>query len=108
MKRILGLEPSRTNPNQASPYVRRDTQDVIGDVEQAPVGYSVIRAGEWKSDRPADAGDAYWSRGHWCQTLHLVLTPAEREELIAALIAHRENAPARIEPPPTDSGEQPA
>lgn len=52
---------------------------VIGQIEQAPVGNTVIRAGLTIS-----ATDHRWN-----QTLHLVLTPDEREELIAALVAHR-------------------
>lgn len=52
---------------------------VIGAITQAPVGNTIIRVGLTQS--PTDH--------RWEQTTHLVLTPVEREFLIAALVEHR-------------------
>ncbi|WGX98770.1 hypothetical protein [Nocardioides sp. L-11A] len=55
--------------------------DVIGEVEQSIAGNALLRVGSF--DR---------AEGHWHQTAHVVLTPDERERLIAALVAQREAA----------------
>lgn len=51
---------------------------VIGDVEKSAAGNTVLRVGEHD-----------WTDGGWVQIAHVVLTPAEREALIARLIAQR-------------------
>jgi hypothetical protein len=59
-----------------SPY---DTETpVIGVIDQASAGNSILRVGRMNPDRSS-----------WHQELHIVLTPDEREALIAALISHR-------------------
>lgn len=53
--------------------------DVIGEVERAPVGNAILRIGRtWPKPQPG-----------WTQELHLVLTPDERDRLIADLTAQR-------------------
>lgn len=73
----LGVEAGRLG--------RVAREDVIGEVTQAPRGNSVLRVGSTIAD------------GGWVQSLHVVLTPAERERLIAELIEHRAKAPATTE-----------
>jgi hypothetical protein len=52
---------------------------VIGAVEQAPIGNTILRIGE---NVPRERT--------WQQVAHLVLTPNEREILIASLVAQRQ------------------
>lgn len=57
--------------------------DVIGEVEHVPAGNAILRIGRtWP--KPQEG---------WMQELHLVLTPAERRQLIADLVA-QEPTPA--------------
>lgn len=83
MDTLLGLIRIRENATDgtvhtASPLGLLGPLGLIGDVDQAPAGNSILRIGRALSD------------GHgWMQTEYIVLTPAERETLIAALIEHR-------------------
>lgn len=61
-----------------SPTYRPDPV-VIGRIEESGVGNTVLRIGEYRR-----------AEGAWSQTGLVVLTPAEREQLIAELIAHRD------------------
>lgn len=56
------------------------TQDVVGEVERSGAGNTIIRVGRHNLERP---------EGGWQQVGHIVLTPDEREQLIADLIAQR-------------------
>lgn len=61
--------------------VYRPLADVIAEPEQGGTGNTVLRIGR---EIEAEAS--------WEQTGHVVLTPAERDLLIDALIAQRDNA----------------
>lgn len=64
-------------------HVYRPNPDVVGDVEQSHSGNSILRVGTY-----------YRAERHWMQSAYIVLTPRERERLIAALIEHRDHSPA--------------
>jgi hypothetical protein len=58
---------------------RDEERSIIGGVETTPAGNVALRIG-----RKADQG--------WCQTEHVVLTPAEAHRLGSELIARADNA----------------
>lgn len=55
------------------------TVGVIGDIDQSATGNTILRIGQY----------TYGADG-WVSAAHVVLTPEEREQLIAALIRHRQ------------------
>jgi hypothetical protein len=57
------------------PYLRQN--GVIGEISRSPAGNTILRVGVADSER-------------WEQVAHVVLTPAERDELIAELTAQRD------------------
>lgn len=66
---------------------------VIGEVESVPVGNAIIRLGRTLSR--TDHG--------WVQELHLVLTPQERDKLIADLTAQRPEPAVDVADDPEDT-----
>lgn len=75
MNRALGIDTYRPD----NPYA---LGHVIGEVDKSPAGNTILRIGTInKAQVPTWQG----------QLAHVVLSPAERETLIAALIAQRED-----------------
>jgi hypothetical protein len=70
-----GMDVSDATRDRIGP----DRFPVIGEVESVPAGNAILRIGRTVSRTDHS----------WIQELHLVLTPAERDRLIADLIAQR-------------------
>lgn len=62
--------------------VSRD-HDVLGELDLAPAGNLVIRAGHQNRD------------GSWTQSIYVVLSPDEHDDLIDELVALRERRASR-------------
>lgn len=71
--------PALGKENPAHDY--RRLRDVIAEAGQSGTGNTVLRVGQEVES------------GGWTQTAYLVLSPAERERLIEALMEHRKRAP---------------
>jgi len=71
-------QPRTRSAWPACTTINRPEQDVIGDVGQSSAGNTIIRTGVVTQGRPG-----------WARSGHIVLTPDERERLVADLAGQR-------------------